>query len=138
MDELTGETGSPQPAYRFSEQVCRAWERALWNASTPLTRQVALRTSLVLGGGGGVFPVLRRLVRLGLGGRQGAGQQFVSWIHANDFARIIDFTIATDAVSGVVNATAPNPIRNYDFMALLRRALRPRSIGSGVWSISCW
>lgn len=136
MDELTGETESPQPSYRFSEQVCRAWEQALWDVSTPHTRKVALRTSLVLGREGGVFPVLRRLVRLGLGGQQGSGQQFVSWLHAIDFVRIIDFIIATDAVSGVVNATAPNPIRNHDFMALLRQALHaPLGLPATAWML---
>ncbi|GAB3644076.1 TIGR01777 family oxidoreductase [Spirosoma arcticum] len=136
MDELTGETGSLQQPYRFSEQVCQAWEQTLWNAPAPRTRKVALRTSLVLGAEGGVLPVLRRLVRLGLGGQQGSGQQFVSWIHATDFVRIIDFTIATDAVSGVVNATAPNPIRNHDFMALLRRTLHaPVGLPATAWML---
>jgi uncharacterized protein (TIGR01777 family) len=131
MDESTGETGSPQPSYRFSEQVCQAWEQALWDASTPHTRKVALRTSLVLGREGGVFPVLRRLVRLGMG-----GQQFVSWIHATDFVRIIDFIIATNAVSGVVNATVPNPIRNDDFMTLLRQALHaPVGLPATAWML---
>ena len=136
MDELTGETGSSQPSYRFSEQVCRAWEQALWDTQTPQTRKVALRTSLVLGNQGGVFPVLRRLVRLGLGGQQGSGQQFVSWLHTSDFARIVDFIIANDAVSGAVNATAPNPIRNHDFMALLRRALHaPVGLPAAAWML---
>ena len=123
MDEQTGESESAQPSYRFSEQVCLAWEQALWDANVPQTRKVALRTSLVLGNEGGVFPVVRRLVRAGLGGRQGSGHQFVSWIHASDFARIIDFLIANDSLSGPVNATAPNPIRNHKFMALLRQKL---------------
>ena len=136
MDELTGETGSPQPSYQFSEQVCLAWEQALWNAPAPRTRKVALRTSLVLGHEGGVFPVLRRLVRLGLGGEQGSGQQFVSWLHATDFVRLIDFIVATDSLSGVVNATAPNPIRNHDFMVLLRQALHvPVGLPATAWML---
>lgn len=136
MDELTGETGSSQPSYQFSEQVCQAWEQTLWDAPTPRTRKVALRTSLVLGREGGVFPVLRRLVRLGLGGQQGSGQQFVSWIHATDFVQLIDFIIATDDLSGVVNATAPNPIRNHDFMTLLRQALHaPVGLPATAWML---
>lgn len=83
-----------------------------------------------------MFPVLHRLVRLGLGGRQGSGQQFVSWIHATDFARIIDFIIANPAVSGVVNATAPNPIRNHDFMVILRRAFHvPIGLPATAWML---
>ncbi|GAB3491121.1 TIGR01777 family oxidoreductase [Spirosoma knui] len=127
MDEATGESGSPQLSYRFSEQVCQAWEQAFFGAQLPATvRRVALRTSLVLGQQGGVFPVLRRLVRLGQGGQQGSGQQVVSWLHIDDFIRIVDFVITDMAIAGPVNATAPNPIRNRAFMALLRRA-------TGVW-----
>ncbi|HEX4342631.1 MAG TPA: NAD-dependent epimerase/dehydratase family protein, partial [Verrucomicrobiae bacterium] len=66
----------------FSVEVAQAWEAALNEANTPRTRKVALRTSMVLGlGKNSVFPVLRRLTKLGLGGRQGSGKQFVSWIH---------------------------------------------------------
>ena len=74
----------------FSVEVAQAWERTLNEANTPKTRKVALRTSMVLGlGRNSVFPVLRRLTKFGLGGRQGSGKQFVSWIHVEDFCRAV-------------------------------------------------
>jgi uncharacterized protein len=123
MDEATGEIGAtPDGKDAFSVEVARAWERALDDADTPATRKIALRTAMVLGtGGNSVFPVLRRLVRLGLGGRMGNGKQFVSWIHEHDFCRAIGWLIARDDLSGPVNLAAPNPLTNAGMMAILRR-----------------
>ena len=105
----------------FSVRVAQAWERALNEAATPRTRKVALRTSMVLGlGENSVFPVLRRLTKLGLGGKQGSGQQFVSWIHEEDFCRAIDWIISHDELSGAVNLCAPNPLTNAEMMKTFR------------------
>jgi uncharacterized protein (TIGR01777 family) len=120
MDEK-GETGAtPAAKDEFSIEVIREWERALNEARTPATRKVALRITLVLGAEGGVFPVLRRLARFGLGGRMGSGKQFVSWIHVEDFCRAIEWLSARDDLSGPVNLAAPNPLPNREMMRLLR------------------
>jgi len=71
---------------------------------------------------GGVFDVLLGLVRRGLGGASGTGEQFVSWIHDTDFVRAIDFLIAQEALTGCVNLASPNPLRNREFMEALRSA----------------
>ena len=71
---------------------------------------------------GGVFDVLSGLVRHGLGGSQGAGVQFVSWIYEVDFVRAIDFLIAREELSGVINLASSNPLPNRDFMRVLREA----------------
>lgn len=105
----------------FSVEVAQAWERTLDEAETPKTRKVALRTSMVLGlGRNSVFPVLRRLTKLGLGGRQGSGNQFVSWIHVEDFCRAIEWIIAHDDLAGPVNQCAPNPLPNREMMKIFR------------------
>ncbi len=70
----------------------------------------------------GVFDVLSGLVRLGLGGKQGAGTQYVSWIHETDFVRAMDLLIARDDLSGILNLASPNPLPNRDFMRALRDA----------------
>ena len=62
------------------------------------------------------------LVRHGLGGRHGTGTQFVSWIHEADFVRAIEFLIAREELSGVVNVAAPKPLPNCDFLRALREA----------------
>lgn len=71
---------------------------------------------------GGVFDALLGLVRHGLGGRQGSGMQFVSWIHEADFVRAIEFLVAREELNGVVNLASPEPLPNCDFLLALREA----------------
>jgi uncharacterized protein (TIGR01777 family) len=127
MDELTGEIGGHEPnapdTWRFSIDVATSWERAFFEALTPHTRKIALRSAMVMSPSrGGVFDVLLRLVRFGLGGAAGSGNQYVSWIHDTDFIHAIEFLIAHSELSGPVNLAAPNPVPNAEFMRSLRRA----------------
>lgn len=121
MDEA-GEIGATHEAKdAFSVEVARAWEGALNEARTPCTRKLALRTAMVFGAGeGGVFRVLRRLARFGLGGAMAGGKQFVSWIHEEDFCRAIQWLIDRDDLSGPVNLAAPAPVPNRELMRLFR------------------
>lgn len=121
MDEsgVIGATAEAKDA--FSVEVACAWEKVFNDAITPRTRKVALRTAMVFAPEeGGVFRVLRRLVRLGLGGRMGSGEQFVSWIHDRDFCRAIEWLIAYGEFTGHVNVSAPSPVRNREMMRLFR------------------
>lgn len=112
----------------FMADVCQRWEGALDAAAIPATRKVVLRTGIVLGCGGGALEVLGRLTKACLGGAAGSGRQFVSWIHLHDVVRIIVAAIERDDLSGVFNATAPNPVTNTELMRELRSALsRPWS-----------
>jgi uncharacterized protein len=70
----------------------------------------------------GVFDVFLSLVRRGLGGANGDGNQFVSWIHEIDFIRSIELLIATEDFAGVVNLASPNPLPNRDFLRAIRQA----------------
>ncbi len=127
MNEATGEIGNDRQAFRFSVQVCQAWEQTFWKADGPDTvRKVALRMAIVLGREGGVWEVLKRLTQFGLGGTMGRGDQFMSWLHERDLVRMIDFIIENKSLTGTYNGSAPNPIRNRDFMALLRQMLGSR------------
>jgi NAD dependent epimerase/dehydratase family enzyme len=67
-----------------------------------------------------VVPVLRRLTRLGLGGRMGSGKQYVAWIHEEDFCRAVEWVITHDELSGPMNITAPNPLPNAEMMRTFR------------------
>jgi uncharacterized protein (TIGR01777 family) len=145
QDEFTGESGdlpsergTREPAnqpetWSFSIDVAHRWEQALAAISTPNTRKIRLRSSMVMSPDPcGVFSVLSRLTRLGLGGTQGSGQQFVSWIHDIDYCRAIDLLLRqpeiTEETSGVVNMTAPEPLPNREFLRTLRKAWH-QSIG---------
>lgn len=119
--------GTPEARDEFSVEVAVAWERALDEARTPATRKVALRSAMVLGSGGNsVLPVMRRLVRLGLGGKMGDGRQFMSWVHETDFCRAIEWLLAHDEITGPVNLAAPAPVPNSEFMRTMREVCGAR------------
>lgn len=141
MDEATGEVGGNELISRrrrapfkwnWTIQLAKDWESAFFSTPTPETRKIALRTSLVFSPTpGSIFAVLSNLVRAGLGGTQGSGRQYVSWIHESDFARALEFLIAHEEIDGPVNLAAPNPLPNREFMAGLREAWdRP----NGLWA----
>lgn len=110
-------------AREFLRHVARDWEAALFETQTPRTRKVAMRSAMVMSATpGGAFATLLRLVRVGLGGQQGNGRQFVSWIHEEDFVRAVDFLIDRDEIEGAVNIAAPIPLPNREFMEELREA----------------
>lgn len=110
--------------YGLAPTVGRAWEAAFAKACPDSTRGVVLRTSFVLGRDGGAFPTLRRVAKLGLGGRVGPGTQGISWIHEHDMCRIFEDALTNDARSGVYIATAPEPVSYLEFMRALRKRLR--------------
>ncbi len=108
----------------FSMNVCKKWENEFFKMSNQNVRKVAIRTSIVLGLNGGAFPKLKLISKLGLGGKQGKGNQMVSWIHILDFCRAIEFIISNDKIDGPINLTAPKPIQNQHFMKIYRSALK--------------
>jgi uncharacterized protein len=127
MDDWTGEIDTVQPGappeWNFSIEAATAWEQAFFESENPGVRKVALRSAMVMSESrGGVFDVLLRLVRFGLGGAAGSGKQFMSWIHAEDFVRAIEFLIAQDELNGPVNLASPNPVPNAEFMRVVREA----------------
>jgi len=118
MTEREGEKGSG-----FSVEVCKAWEKIFDQYNRPETRKVNLRISMVLGNTGGVFPALLNIVKIGLGGTLGKGNQQVSWIHIDDFCSMVDLVIKNESINGVYNVVAPEPIKN----SLLMKKLRQKS-----------
>jgi uncharacterized protein (TIGR01777 family) len=140
-DEATGRLGGGEPGapatWDPSIWIAKAWERALDEAPTPGTRKVALRTAMVMGPQpGGVFPIFRRLARLGLGGPIAGGRQHVSWIADRDFVRAVLFLLARDDLAGPVNLAAPHPLPQRAFMAALRRAAGvPVGLPASAWML---
>src|ERR1700722_891229 len=142
MDE-TGEIAADKDAKdEFSVEIAQAWEQALAAAPTPATRKMPLRMSMVFGTEpGSVFPVLRRLVRFGLGGSMGGGRQFVSWIHQEDFCRAVKWILEHPDLRGPVNVVAPNPMTNREMMAAFRKVCsRPFGMPAARWmlEIGAW
>jgi uncharacterized protein (TIGR01777 family) len=130
--EATGIIGGAEPntpdTWRFSIDVATAWEKACDDIPLPSTRKVKLRSSMVMSPEpGGVFDVLLNLVRSGLGGTNGDGRQYISWITDVDFARALDFILEHEELSGAINVCSPNPVPNAEFMRTLREA----------WGVPC-
>jgi uncharacterized protein (TIGR01777 family) len=126
-DEVTGIIGGSEAdvpeTWRFSIEVATSWERALKNSPTPNTRQVAMRSAIVMHpDAGSPFDILLRLVRYGLGGPAGDGRQFMSWIHEHDFVRAVLWLIQHEELEGPVNLAAPEPLTNAEFMRALQMA----------------
>jgi len=120
---IGGDEASAPDSWRFSIDVATSWESAADEIALPETRLVKLRSAMTMSPDReGVFDTLLGLVRRGLGGRSGHGRQYVSWIHATDFCRAIDWLIEREQLKGPVNLAAPNPLPNQQFMRAIRRA----------------
>jgi uncharacterized protein (TIGR01777 family) len=117
QDELTGDLG-----YGFSIEVCKQWEEEFYNCITPHTRKIALRMGIVLGRRDGAFPRLSNLVKYGLGGKQGDGKQYVSWVHEQDAAKCTEHLLLHPELSGDINCVAPQPLQNALLMKHIRNA----------------
>jgi uncharacterized protein len=139
---IYGDTGDAlldehSPVGTYPPQMCAvatAWEAAAGGARCG--RQVILRTSVVLDRNTPALDRLTTIARLGLGGRIGNGRQWVSWLHINDFLAITERVIDDPALSGVVHATSPEPVRNVDLMRELRAALhRPPAPPTPGWLV---
>jgi uncharacterized protein (TIGR01777 family) len=129
QDEETGEIG-----YGFSIDVCKKWENTFFDTDTPNTRKVALRISIVLGHNEGALPRLIKLVKAGMGGHQGDGQQYVSWVHEQDVVKCTEWLLQHPEINGVLNCTAPNPIKNTHLMKELRHACgAPFGLPAPAW-----
>jgi hypothetical protein len=116
-------TEESPPGSDFLATVCVAWEAAAMKAAW-MTRVVLLRTGLPLDRSGGVLPRLALPFRFFAGGRLGSGQQYWSWIHIDDWIRMVRWAIEEPAVNGPLNVTAPAPATNRELANALGRALR--------------
>jgi len=118
----------------FSQQLCADWENEAKKAEQIGVRVCLIRTGLVLAEGGGLLQRMLLPFRLGLGGRLGDGQQWMSWIHRQDWIAIARTMIADSSMQGAYNATAPNPVTNSEFTRTLAHCLkRPALLPVPAW-----
>jgi uncharacterized protein (TIGR01777 family) len=133
-DEVLEE--SSRPGKGFLADVCLEWEREARAAQQLGLRVVIPRIGIVLGKEGGALKQMLAPFRLGMGGPMASGRQWMSWIHADDLVELILFCLRNDAVSGAVNATSPNPVRNSEFAKALGDALgRPAILHTPVFAL---
>jgi len=124
-DEVLTEDAEPGKGF-LADVVC-LWEAAIFSAPLPNVRRAALRLGVVMGKDGGAFPTLAKLTRSFLGGAQGDGQQWFSWVEVSDAARMFVHALR-EPLEGPINAVTAKPVRNAEFMQELRAAVgRPWS-----------
>lgn len=121
-DNKIDETGEGDNS--FSSQLCQQWEAEAGKIEALGIRTCYLRTGIVLGKNGGVLSKMLAPFKWGLGGPIGSGKQWMSWIHMDDLVGIIRFAVDNEKISGVVNATAPNPVANKEFSTTLGKVLK--------------
>jgi len=121
-DEILTEDSAPGDD--FLADVCKTWERETRPALDAGIRVVNLRTGIVLARDGGALQRMLLPFRLGLGGKQGPGRQWMSWIALSDHVKVMRAAIDDARLSGPVDVTAPNPVTNADFAAALGRVLK--------------
>lgn len=109
-----------EPGDGFSPEVCKKWEEAFYSIDTPDTRKVLLRMGLVFQKGRGLLKPFVRLVKFGLGGKIGNGEQYISWIHEEDFTRLVQSVIERYDYSGTIHCASPYPVKNKEFLKTLR------------------
>ncbi|MES2678217.1 MAG: TIGR01777 family oxidoreductase [Pseudomonadota bacterium] len=107
----------------FTSDLCQKWEKCANQASSFGVRVCLTRFGIVLGKNGGALAKMLPAFKLGLGGKIGDGQQFMSWIDIDDLVAAINFLIQNQNLSGVFNFTAPNPITNQQFTKTLAKTL---------------
>ncbi len=114
---------SAAPGEGFDAEVVRKWEETARAVESSGVRLVIVRTGHVLDPRGGLLGRMLRPFKLGLGGPLASGKQYMSWIHIDDEVGIVIWALENEEVSGVVNATAPNPVTNRELSKALGRAL---------------
>ncbi len=108
----------------FSSSLCTTWENTAMQAESLGIRTCTLRTGIVLGKNGGALKRMLLPFKLGLGGRIGTGDQWMSWIHIDDLIGIINYCIEHKDLHGPINGTAPNPTSNAEFTKILSKTLK--------------
>lgn len=114
---------SSDPGEGYDADVVRQWEKAAREIEGTGVRLVVVRTGHVLDPSDGFLAALLKPFKLGVGGPLAGGAQYVSWIHVADEVGILLWAVDNEKASGVVNATAPNPVTNKVFSKALGRAL---------------
>ena len=105
-------------------ELCRKWENESMRFSKECgVRTVLLRTGLVLGANGGLFPKIKWQFFLGLGGNLGKGEQNVSWIHINDWVKATLLCLEDNSIKGPVNIVTTHSVTNAEFTRTLAKVM---------------
>jgi len=116
-------TEDSPPGEDFLALLARDWEAEAKEAEKKGCRLVVTRFGIVLGEKGGALGQMIPLFQKYVGGPLGSGRQWFSWIHIDDLPRAFLFLLGHPEISGPVNFTAPNPVRNKELAQCLGRIM---------------
>ena len=121
-------TEATPPGTDFLARLCVEWEQEARAVDSPSIRLCLVRTGLALSPNGGALPTMMRPFKFGVGGPLGSGQQYIPWIHVDDWTALVTWMLESDHARGAFNATSPNPVSNRVFAHALGRVLRRPAI----------
>ncbi|HEY5533534.1 MAG TPA: TIGR01777 family oxidoreductase [Ignavibacteria bacterium] len=107
----------------FLANLCTEWENEALKFTGVGNRVVLLRTGIVLSREGGALQKFINPFKFFVGGHQGSGKQWISWIHIQDFISIIYFVITNNKIEDSLNCTSEFPVTNKDFANILGETL---------------
>ncbi|XP_035814632.1 epimerase family protein SDR39U1 homolog, chloroplastic isoform X8 [Zea mays] len=110
-----------QSRVNVTSKVCREWEATACQVNQEDVRLVLLRIGVVLGKDGGALAKMIPLFMMFAGGPLGTGRQWFSWIHLDDLVNLIYESLTNPTYKGVINGTAPNPVRLSELCERLGR-----------------
>ena len=126
---------SEPPGNDFLAGLCVQWEAEARKVEGR-TRVVLLRTGIVLSEHEGALPQMLKPFRMFAGGPVGSGRQFVSWVHWRDWVEMARWVAENDAVSGPVNVSAPDAVRNRQLASAIGRVLnRPSAVPAPAFAL---
>ncbi|GJM27388.1 MAG: NAD-dependent epimerase [Cyclobacteriaceae bacterium] len=108
----------------FLADVTRQWEMEVARLTKLSLRVVMLRTGIVLSNRGGALPKIAQTIKANLGAVLGSGNQFMSWIHIDDYCKIVLHAMTKNDIQGVYNAVSPTPVTNREFTRTLAQVLK--------------
>jgi len=108
----------------FLAQVVKEWEEAIDQVAAQGYRTAKIRIGIVLSPKGGALPAIAKPIKLYAGAALGTGQQYMSWIHIHDLARLFVQAIENPAYTQAYNAVAPHPATNAAFTKVLAKVLK--------------
>lgn len=107
----------------FLSRLCVEWEQEARMVESPATRLAIVRTGIALAGDGGALARMLLPFKLGLGATTASGDQFMPWIHVDDWTALVSWLVQNDRATGAFNAAAPTPVTNRTFTRTLGRVL---------------
>lgn len=120
-------TEADPPSDDFLGVTCVAWENAVLKMRELNKKVVILRTGIALSLEGGALKEFYKPLQFGFATILGNGEQYISWIHIHDLARIYLSAIVNHDLEGIYNAVAPHPVQHKELVMTMAQEAKGKS-----------